>query len=358
MVDAAKHSITGKGRNMKSAGVIIALITALIPGVILAAPAAPDAPGLTVNDCRAYRDMDGTPGTFLVVCEYVIPYVTLPTADADINFIGLLQNGTTLVGTNTPYAYNDGGYNTGVISFYMTAAETLAQSWTDASGVWAAWPLTGVAVTIQGNPAVFTTIPTNNRGLSAGSFSTDSGTDANKTQLGDFVLQEAELLDIRWGITLLDEQTSTLNGAGTAYFTSAIPNLRNMTFNIYVLSSENPLFPTPEPSPGGAGTFAETARDRFNAQPYLTPALDGIGTTIGLPNGAFASILVFVSILALVGWFGKQYGAGGAWAAFAVSLSIVIPLALWTPFLSGQFGFIALAFVGLAAIVKVQREYF
>jgi hypothetical protein len=343
---------------MKRLGVLIATLLALLPSAILAVPVAPDAPGLSVNTCRAYRDMDGTAGTLLVVCEYVIPYASLPTDDADINFIGRLLNGATLVGTNTPYPYNDQGYNYGVMSFYMTAAETLAQTWTDGAGAWAAWPLTGVSVTIQGNPGVFAVIPTNNLGISSGSFSTSSGTDANKTQLGAFVLQEAALLDARWSATLLDEQTGTLNNVGTQYFTLAIPNLRAMTFNIYVLSSDTPLFPTPNPTPGGSGTFAETARDRFDAEPYLTPALDGLGTTLGLPNGSFASILVLIAILVLVGWMGMKHGAGGAWAGFAICLTIVIPLALWTPFLSSQFGFIALAFIGMAAIVKVQREYF
>ena len=342
---------------MKRVGVAIALLLALIPSAILAVPASPDAPGVSVNDCQAYRDMDGTAGTLLVVCEYVIPYATLPVDDADINFIGLL-NGVGLVGTHTPYPYNDRGYNYGVISFYMTPAETLAQTWTDGAGAWAAWPLTGISVTLQGNPGVFAAIPSNTLGLSTGSYSTGSGEDANKTQLGAFILQEAALFDARWAVTLLDEQTGTLNNVGTQYFTLAIPNLRAMTFNIYVLSSDTPLFPTPNPTPGGAGTFAKTAQERFDAQPYLTPALDGLGTTFGLPNGAFASILVLASILALVGWLGMKHGAGGAWAGFAVSLTIVIPLALWTPFLSAQFGFMALAFIGLAAIVKVQREYF
>jgi len=342
---------------MKRIGLIIAAMLALVPGIALAV-AMPDVPpGLSITQCSAYRDMDDKAGSFLMVCRYNLPYASLPTDDADTNFIGILLSGTTVVKTNTPYAYNDGGYNIGVISFYLTAAETLAQTWTNASGVWAVWPPSPtLSGKISGSPTIFSTLPFNTDPLSSGDYSTGSGAAANKTQLSTNVLGIADALATAWTVTLKDEQTNTLNAAGTQYFTLAIPGLREMTDNIFLVSTDSPGAATPVPTPG-AGTLWGDSGARLTGFTWLTDGFDSLGSDLGLASGVTGSLINLFVIIGMTASLGLKFGRMGAATGLILGLGIVTPVMAylglgisWTWLL-----IVAFMLIGAAAL-KLARE--
>ena len=347
-----------------------AVLIALLPDVAHAAPAQPTSITVESGHVTVACNVLAT-GDLLLVFRYNIAYASLPTDTAAVNFLGNLKSsGGASIGTNTPYpyvsadgSYDNKGYGYGVISVYLTQAQTEAQGYTDDAGVYATWPLSGLTVSLQGNPAIFATMPINTYTLTSSDYTDASGgacdtATSNQAALGTFVIAQGSGLQSLWGVQLLTEASKLLNAAdGIPYFTSAIPGLRGMVTNIYSISTESPLVPTPAPTPGGRGTFGKEARDRFDSTFYLTPALNSLGTDIGLPNGSLQSLLVFVGMVGLMFIGYRMFGAGGALIGFAGGIAIIVPLSLWAGWLSAQFGFAALGLFGIAFLTKFARDY-
>lgn len=310
-------------------------------------------------EVTAYRDLLET-GDLLVVGQYNIAYSTLPTDGADVNFIGRVHDGTTAVGSNVPYPYNDDGYGRGVISFYLTQAETEAQGWTDSAGAWQVWSstFTDLGVTLDTNPTVFDAADQRSSGLvvlDSGDFSTSSGQTANQTQLANKIIAIASGLQAAWGVVLLDDN-GRLNTTGGQYFQLAIPGSLSMAPNAFGSSSVSPTIPTPVPTPGGAGTLSNTAENRFSGTFWLTPAFDSTGQTLGLPAGAFEGILTAAMILVVTGIGFKTGGSGGAAMGFAVGAGVVLPVFVALGFVAWGYGVLGIAMLVLMAIVKVSRD--
>src|SRR3990170_2226003 len=83
---------------------------------VLAIPAPDSTP--TLSNIKVNRNLF-EPGDVLIYADYNLPYTSVPNVSADDSFIFRLLSGTTELGTITPFAYMDHGYNLGVFSFYF-----------------------------------------------------------------------------------------------------------------------------------------------------------------------------------------------------------------------------------------------
>jgi hypothetical protein len=322
---------------------LLVTFTQVLPTAAQAAPPAPDV--INLEDVAAFQDLLET-DDLLVVAYYRIAYTTIPDDQAGINYlVQLKDSSSSLLGTNTPYAYNDSGYGYGVVSVYLTAAEVTAASL-------GAWPYSGLTFTLQGNPSVFATVPSDVHTLISGDYSTGEGNATNKTQLAAWVLQYAASLEETWQLSMLTDSGLLNASRGTPYFIQAIPGLRNMVDTIFSVSSESPVVPTPAPTPGGPGTLSGDSATRFDGTFWLTPAFNGTGTTLGLPNGAFQGIIIFI-MMVVFAWGGQRIGGGrGAFTGAAIALACV-PVAMVLGLVSWAYGVLALAVLAVAGLAKV-----
>lgn len=337
------RSVGSKGISIAlAAGLALLCVLGIVPRA-LAAPAAPDV--INLEDVAAFQDLLET-DDMLVTAYYRLSYATIPDDQAGINFmVQLKDSGGTVLGSTVPYAYNDSGYGYGVVSIYLTAAEVTAASL-------GAWPFSGLTLTLRGNPSIFTTVPSDTHTLVSGDYSTSDGNDTNETQLAAWVLQYAASLEETWQLSMLTDSGLLNSTRGTPYFIQAIPGLRNMVNTIFSISSESPTVPTPAPTPGGAGTLAGDSATRFDGTFWLTPAFNGTGTTLGLPNGAFQGIMIFIMIVVFA-WGGTLIGGSrGAFTGAGIALACV-PIAMVLGLVSWAYGVLAIAVLSVAGLAKV-----
>lgn len=305
----------------------------------------------------AFRDLLAD-GDLVVTAQYNIAYATLPADSADVNFIGRVLELTplTTLGINVPYPFNDAGYGKGVISWYLSPDETAAAGYTT-SGVWNEWPISGLAVDLSTNPTVFD--PADQRATTASggsiSYSSGEGTDTNREQLATKIIAIARGLEADWGVSLVDE-AGRLNATGGTYFQLAIPGSLSMAPNAFGTSSTSPNVPTPAPTVGGPGTLADTAEHRFDGVFWLTPALNGLGATIGLPAGAFQGILSALLIALSAGIGLKTGGSLGAVVGFALGAGLILPVFSVLGFISWAYGAFGMLVLVVLGIVKISRH--
>ena len=314
-----------------------------------AAMAAPDGLfELSSSRTKAYSGVIES-GDMLVVSQYSVGYATQPTDNIDQTFlVNLKDTVDNTIGTNTIYPYRTGGYGIGALSMYLTKAQV------DAASL-GTYPYTGLVLEITGNPLKFVgTPPTTTYTLATEDF---SAADSSLANLRTEVIAIARNIETDWSVTLLTDANLINNTDGETYFLGAIPGLRTMIPTAFVLASEPVIIPTPVPTIGAPGTLAQVSTDRFDTTFYLTPALDSMGTTLGLPNGAFQGILGFV-LIALLAYWGLRYGGSqGALMGFSVGIMVVIPLFMFAGWISWAYGVISLALIAIVAVFKFAREW-
>jgi hypothetical protein len=295
-------------------------------------------------------------GDLLIVAEYDINYGTAIPTDFDANaaFIFSLETSTGSVeAVNAPYAYNESGYNKGVVSLYISSASRDAAGFT--------WPFSddGMVVRLKGNPTVFTTIPAASPLTLTGTHfqSTDDAT-TNKNALTTRVVQAAGTLEQAWALLLLNS-SNLLNDTGADYFTRAIPGLRSMAPAAFAISTESPNFGTPVPTPGG---YASTVTGR-----YATSTIFGTATTTqttfgslendtGVPAQVWKGLLFLVAVVAFVGFAAVRLGGGAATGAIGFSAIVGLPVAVDQGFVAWAFGALIIAMLVTFGLVKGIRE--
>jgi len=334
----------------KLTGAILAALGALV--AVTPAYAGHDpAETVELDKVNVFRDL-GETGDMLVFIEYDLTYAVVPSdVAADIAYLVQLKDSAgTVIGSNTPYPYNDNGYGLGAASIYLTAAEVTA------AGL-GAWPFASLTLDLNGNPTQFTGVaPTITWTLTSGDYSSGSGQDTNQAALAAVVLTHASILQASWGLDLLTDNARLNTAAGAPYYILAVPNLRLFAPTAFSVITAAPTFGTPVPTPGVAGTFAETSQDRFDAVSWLNPAFDSLGADFGLPSGALQGVLVLIGFVLLMILGAKVAGSGGVMMGFAIGVMAVIPVSMAMGFIAWAFGALALAMVALAAILKFQRD--
>lgn len=239
---------------------------------------------------------------WLLLVDYNIDYASLPTEPATDSFILRVMNGSTQLGTNVPYAYNTKGYNEGLISIYLTAAQFTSQSMT-----WQA----AYNVTISGNPGLFNvsspTFPIETHTLTTTDYDTAASMTEARTNLGNYVIARGQEYHLVW-TQITDELVSNpalgaaLTSAGESYFTGAIPGLRNMAPQIFAVIATPAAFPTAVTGVSSLQAcanpnttncdFPDELAHKYDGNQAVDDFLDGVGELLGGAGRAVVGMVV------------------------------------------------------------------
>lgn len=182
----------------------------------------------SVSYIKANRNLIET-GDVLIYGDYDIPYTTIPDVGADSAYIFILRSGSTTLGSITPYAMLDNGYNEGIFGFYFSAADNIT------------WG-TEYTIRIAQNPSQFGSPQTWDYVMPSAAYTSASDQDTNQSILTiniiaavqrlDNVYEDYTLLDGTAGGTVLSSPTGETYLRGAIYGIQAMaPNL----FNVQVL---------------------------------------------------------------------------------------------------------------------------
>ncbi len=100
--------------------ILAGIVLAVGPATLVFAISAPDSDIVldNVNGYTGVLEVDD----LLVTVKYDIPYASLPTESATDAYLATFRRGGTSLNTTSLFDFNDKGFNTGVLSFYWTAA--------------------------------------------------------------------------------------------------------------------------------------------------------------------------------------------------------------------------------------------
>ena len=335
------------GRFVKALAMVMTAIVLFLGVQVAQAIDAPDNP-MSLEDVDGFTGILET-GDLLIVAEYVIPYSTIPTDfRADQSFVFHIRDSAgTIVATNTPYPYNEDGYNRGIVSAYLSAA--------DVTGAGFTWPFSANAMQVQliGNPTIFTTQPEASQSLGASHFQGTDDADTNETALETLVVSKASILQTVWGVTLLTG-ANLLSNTGAQYFQLAIPGLISTVDSVFSISTEAPIYPTLIPTPIG---YASTASDRYAANLVVgTDAGTSFGsleTDTGISAQFWKGMLFLSAVIGFVALAGARLGGGAAVGALGFSGIVGLPIALDQGFVAWAFGAMVIASIVTVGFVRI-----
>lgn len=238
----------------------IVLFVATPPCVALADQADPD----DIPSMQAYIYRNIETGDQLYIFYGNIPYATLPDALVTEAFMWRLldTDNVTVIGSTVGTVYRTSGYGYNIYSMYFDSAS--APTWDQP-----------YLVRLSGNPIVFDTPPIYDFELSSADFSTITDTVLVKADLANKIIELANNLDVRWGLTgtdysLINEQETgtVLSFYGETFFRNAIYGLQAMApaaFQVVLttITAEDRTWVTEYAeniSNQYAGTFIETAQ--------------------------------------------------------------------------------------------------
>ena len=199
-------------------GVLLGVFSTLLVCVpIFGAPGNPAS--TTIGDVYVFRSLVDT-GDQLWFMRYDVSYTTIPSELPEDTYLMAIYavDGVTLLFTQ-PVHY----YQHNIISIYLTATQAL--TWNGA-----------YVVRIMGNPGVFDPLI---EGVNMRSRTLGAGDYYELVDLAGIMVQQAQILQTDWGITLLNP-TGTLNVTGATYFDEAVPGLRNIVPEIYQVTTSYP----------------------------------------------------------------------------------------------------------------------
>lgn len=195
-----------------------------------------DPDSLTIQATYAYSGVINT-GDMLVVVEYDIDYVTLPTLAATDAYICRFFVDSTEVNNAEIVSFNDFGYGLGVCSMYFTDALRLASSieFGNPNGE-------DYEVVVQGKPSAFSDPPQ----VTTLSITYRSASQTAKFLTSDIAnLAQALENNSAWAANNFDLYAfatgqAFLTADGEAYFGLAIPNLQIMVPDLFGSSTISP----------------------------------------------------------------------------------------------------------------------
>lgn len=301
---------------------------------------------------------------WLLVAHYDIDYTNpadQPIQPATQTFLLRVMNGSTQLAFNVPFAYHDNGYGKGLISIYLTGATFVAQGMT-----WGA----AYTVRLEENPGVFSTSAPTIYTLTSTDYDTASTQAEAKTNLGNFLLGQADSFTVPWSLTtplttntpLGEVLTSTGTPNGESYLVGVIPGLRKMAGQIFSVQVAAPTVPTAVPGVSALPTCATAASTNCNYpkyvqdQPYSNPmisgALNGVGSLLGNASRAVVGTLLGFALCAVV--LGLSYVKRGS-----LKLGLVLcPLALVLAVLDFGFPMIIYGLFDFAAAAVIAYAFF
>lgn len=257
----------------------LVVIASFIPTPV-AAITAPDV--ISIVNTKVFRHVFET-SDMLFVSEYHVDYTVAPSEAADLTYTIALYDGATLKRSRALVYY---GHN--FVSIYYTAVNAAADL------VWGS----AYTVTIAGNPAYFTTIPTASYSLSTSTSwiatSAFAGTGGTQELLGLFIGQTVENFEVEFGVDLvtLTSGVYVLTAAGGTVVNDAIPGI-SARLDIFATGVEGLTLASQT-----HGTQAQTdATTRAGA--VLPAVLTGVGGLVGVSGPVMGVILTLLLWLIL-----------------------------------------------------------
>jgi len=297
---------------------VLALISVLIPQIVLADPPAPSQVSVA---CFCYRNLLET-GDFFLLVDYDIAYSGgYPTVPASDTFTFRLfdPTGSTEIADALPYVFTTAttgftgtnGYGMGVVAYYFNSASAPA------------WNL-NYSIKVSGNPAEFSTPYAGNYEISTSAY--DSGSNA-ATDLANELRSIGSALSTQWNVPLLSDTsaTSVFTADGEGYFRNAIPGVQSLAPNIFEdIQQESP--DTTETSFNS--NLSNTYQHRFDNS-WVHTSLAAGADMFHIP------LSLFVGIFALAGciWMIKKSNARFQSPVFGYFGSILVVMGFGLLFL-------------------------
>lgn len=202
--------------------IIVAATLALI-GLPQSAFALADPDVIRIESVNRYDDVAVTGDLFILV-EYTLNYTVLPPENVSQGWVGRLIDvgGAGQLAAVSPFAGHDIpnlGYSRGTYGFYFQTAPAISGT---------------LRVTLEGNPALSPT-PTG--------IYTESITTAASSSLATELRAQGIRFEDIWDVDLISPVSGGVNrytSDGEHYFSSALPNLRRLAPDLFVLQSIQP----------------------------------------------------------------------------------------------------------------------
>lgn len=290
---------------------------------------------IKVESIRGYKGVIES-GDMLFVVRYDIPYATLPSELASETYVAslLTADSATELQSVVPFAFNDRGYNEGLLSFYFRASEVTSNGMV--------FEASGYTVRVAGNPAFFASPPT----VISGSI-VWRDQDDTRNLLGMDVLEHAVQLEGDWlgsGIDLVTASSGTnllTEVDGSDYFNNAIPNLRLMVPEIFLSSSQT----LDDTRRGFSFSYSNEAKDFLKGSQF-DKGYDNLATLFGMPKVAVTGALLLIIAVVVIG-FGYRITGGISFPL--IMLAVVLPTGVVLGLASVAFvavlGFFAVLFI-------------
>jgi hypothetical protein len=318
---------------------ILILLSSITASILLISPVFASIPqpdsSPTINFTHVNRNLILT-GDVAVTGEYNIPYASLPAVNADQAFyIRLIDlDGTTEIGSVTPYVYFNSGYGHGAFMLYFATGFTWGTNYT---------------IRVSENPSQFA-LPVNyDFVINAADFFTGSDTtDAQQADLGSQVLKIAADLQTHYPSYTFSQtipgRTVLASPTGETYFSNAMPGLQTMCPDIFLIQLEYPDVTSTNWTTAQADTYAGrfsanfvgTATNATATQFHMTPMMiTGLIFTMPVCAGAivvssrkyqraeagFIVCLIAIILSFIMGWvpaaiFASLYQCLGIYVAY------------------------------------------
>lgn len=233
----------------------------------------PDA--IEIADSRGYEDLLETGDMAILIYYNIAYYGTLPQEPASQSFFVNLLVGGVVKDNLQPYAYNDLGYNRGVVGFYWSAATVTAYGATTAN----------VSIQITGNPIGLSWEATiTPAGAAVASWPTPT---PSSDEFGRQILAWALQLQQYWQLELVGSVGTNmyLESAGVDYFSFAVEQIAQICPEIFKYQTRPPEYKT----------WTATA----TMWPTLAPSLEPTASAgiFGLTTGALSTGMVGIGIV-------------------------------------------------------------
>lgn len=271
------------------------------------------------------------PGTFQVVSAKACRNVVV-SGDAVIAFIYHISDesysqdvnqlfqfrlfgtdGTTLLGSVSPFAYSDAGFGMGFSAFYFSAN---GPTWNS-----------GIIINISGSPQYWEDPPSLNYQMSAAEYTSSTDQDDNQAALATYLVGAASTIELQWGVQLVEQSGdfTILTTIGATYATGTIPGIRNMAPGMFASQSH--------PINTDRINWGTTGADAYLNQWPGTWVADVMYSGGNLFGG---NVLAFMSVVSMMGVLVLYILANRFWndTRAVPSMSVVI---LTSAFMQGGF---------------------
>jgi len=267
-------------RLIRSLGVaLIALLVTASPAMAIAEPTS-----VTLDDIELFQNLLVT-GDMLAVVPYSVTFTTKPDENIDKTFIFRMTSvdGTTEYGTALAYPAYNGGYGSGIVSFYFADNTTVT------------WGETYV-FRVQQNPTYYPSAQYWDFTIDSSAYSDAfDQTEGLKAK----VIDSATFLTTEFGVALLSKSESgatILSTYGELYYLTAIPGLQQMVPYLFSVQLENPDFAKRTWS-----TIVAVALVTKYSGTFIGDFMTGFGGLWGTTTSAAMTTLSIFMVLVIIG---------------------------------------------------------